>query len=215
MRTPYPSRPLALRIALALVALLMVAAMILTGCARSGRDPPADPGAQRTMLSEGYSMLYADATKIDRLELVLYLKFESREFNEVITAISEQGGRLKQDLERLAAEYPGLRIDLVPLPEMERRKRIAIGRDRVLEFMPFAGSSRVDYERTMLIGMTKCAESRKPFVRRHGGRGARSGAQAIPARFGAALRAPVAAGPGPARARALPAGVLAMAGVPR
>jgi hypothetical protein len=147
-------RPLILRLVFGVVALIMVAALILVGCSRSGRDPVTRLSAQREMLSEGYSLLYADATKIDRVELVLYVKAESQEFNTVITAISAYGEELKEDLERLAADYPGVRIDLVPLPEMEQRKRFAIGQDRVLQFIPFGGDGRVEYERTMLISLS-------------------------------------------------------------
>lgn len=149
-------RPFVVSVVLALLALAVVAALELTGC--SGGDASPEPGAglnaQRTMLSEGYSLLYADATKIDRVELVLYVKVESQEFNDVITAVSAYGNALKHELERVARDYPGVRIDLEPLPEMERRKRFAIAKDRMFEFAPLGGSRRLDYERTMLIGLS-------------------------------------------------------------
>lgn len=147
-------RPMILRLVFGMIALVMVAALILVGCSRDAREPGKRLSQQRTMLSEGYSLLYADATKIDRVELVLYLKAESQEFNNLITAVSAYGGELKHHLERVAADYPGVRIDLVPLPEMERRKRFAIGRDRVLQFIPFGGGGRMEYERTMLISLS-------------------------------------------------------------
>jgi hypothetical protein len=149
-------RPLILRIAFALVALVMVAALIVTGC--SGKDtasaPVAGLSAQRTVLSEGYSLLYIDASHIDLVDLVLYVKVESQEFNDLITEISHYGGELKKDLERIARDYPGVRIDLKPLPEMETRKRFAVGKDRAIRFAPLVGHSRLEYERTMLISMS-------------------------------------------------------------
>jgi hypothetical protein len=134
-------------------ALLPLAAVIVTGC--TGADTaPAGLSAQRAMLSEGYSLMYDDATKLKRVNLVLYVKAESQEFNDLITAISAYGGELKKDLERIARDYPGVRIDLDPLPEMERRKRFAVGMDRAFEFAPLGGRSRLDYERTMLISLS-------------------------------------------------------------
>ena len=149
-------RPFVLRVVFALVALVMVAALILTGCSGSeaARAPVTGLSAQRAMLSEGYSLLHADAAKLDTLELALYVKVESQEFNDFITAVSTYGDELKHDLERIARDYPGVRIDLEPLPEMEKRKRFAIGKDRMLEFAPLGGRSRLDYERTMLISLS-------------------------------------------------------------
>lgn len=154
--TEISPRPLVLRLIFAGIALIIVAALVLAGCSRSdaGRDPAARLGAQRAMLSEGYSLLYADATKIDRVELVLYVKTETQDFNDVVTAISTYGGELKLELERIARDYPGVRIDLEALPEMEVRKRYALGKDRLVQFAPLASHSPREYERTMLIALS-------------------------------------------------------------
>lgn len=132
--------------------------VLLVLVAVAGCDPraekPADLGAQRTMLSEGYSMLHADASQLGRVDALLYVKFESQALDEVLTAISRFGDDLSADLERIARDYPAVRIDLKPLPEMETRKRFAIGKDRALRFVPLiGGGSRMEYERTMLMGM--------------------------------------------------------------
>ena len=107
---------------------------------------------QRLMLSAGYSMLYKDASTLDLAELILYVKVESEAMEEVITAVAEVGGRLKKDLERIAKDYPGVRIDLDPLPEMEKRKRAALAKDRARYFAPVVGHGGREYERTVLIG---------------------------------------------------------------
>jgi hypothetical protein len=140
------------------VRLALIAALALAAAACSRSDATAEPvakaSAQRTMLSEGYSLLYTDASHIGLIDLVLYVKIESQGFNDVITEISAYGGELKQDLERIAKDYPGVRIDLKPLPEMETRKRFAIGKDRAIRFAPFSGHSQLEYERTMLISLS-------------------------------------------------------------
>ena len=107
---------------------------------------------QRLMLSEGYSLLYRDASNLDLAELILYVKAESEAMNKVVTAVAEVGGLMKKDLERIAKDYPGVRIDLDPLPEMEKRKRAAITKDRARYFAPIVGHGGREYERTVLLG---------------------------------------------------------------
>jgi len=149
------------------VAVLPALAALAAGChpAEADHDKAAAQGAQRQMLSEGYSLLYTDATKIDRLKLALYVKAESEEFNAVITEISRYGDTLEKDLERVARDYPGVRIDLHPLPEMETRKRSALGRDRARRFAPLSGRSRLEYERTMLIGLAGALDHERHLCR--------------------------------------------------
>ena len=107
---------------------------------------------QRLMLSEGYSMLYKDASNLDLTQLILYMKVESEAMDKVVTAVGEFGDQLKKDLEKIAKDYPGVRIDLDPLPEMEKRKRAAIAKDRARYFAPVIGHGGREYERTVLIG---------------------------------------------------------------
>ncbi|HTU64734.1 MAG TPA: hypothetical protein VMF52_02185 [Steroidobacteraceae bacterium] len=142
----------------------IVAASLITGCATSKTAPkqpaarpeaaPAKPqslGKQRQMLSEGYSMLYHDAGTLDLSELILYVKLESDSMHAVVTAISSYGDELKKDLEKIARDYPGVRIDLQPLPEIELRKRKAIAKDRMKDFAPVVGKGGREYERTILL----------------------------------------------------------------
>lgn len=127
---------------------------LASGCATSPathKHPRLDE--QRTMLSEGYSMLYHDVGNLDLADLILLVKKESDAMHDVITAASELGGDLKKDLERIAKDYPGVRIDLDPLPEMEKRKRAAISKDRVKYFAPVVGHGGREYERTVLVAL--------------------------------------------------------------
>ncbi|MGQ0696850.1 MAG: hypothetical protein ACT4PZ_01275 [Panacagrimonas sp.] len=131
---------------------IVLVCLMVAGCANAENEDPVN--AQRLMLNEGYSLLYADAEKLDLAKLILYVKAESQEFEEVVRAISEVGEDVKNDLERIAKEYPGVRIDLDPLPEMEKRKRKAIGKDRAREFAPIVGRGGREYERTVLISFS-------------------------------------------------------------
>lgn len=132
---------------------LLMAGVAATGCAHldSSSKQHSDLSKQRRMLSEGYSMLYDDAGKLDFAELILYVKAESKPVHEVVSAAAELGDRLKKDLVRISKEYPGVRIDLDPLPEIEKRKRVAIAKDRARYFAPVIGHGGREYERTVLI----------------------------------------------------------------
>jgi hypothetical protein len=120
--------------------------------ARADHAKAPDLGQQRRMLSEGYSMLYQDAGNLDLSELILYVKVESEAMHNMVTEVADFGGQVKKDLERIAKEYPGVRIDLDPLPEMEKRKRAAISKDRARYFAPVIGHGGREYERTVLLG---------------------------------------------------------------
>jgi hypothetical protein len=122
--------------------------------AEADREKAPDLSKQRLMLSEGYSLLYRDAANLDLSELILYVKVESEKVNEIVTTLAEFGGELKHDLERIAKDYPGVRIDLDPLPEMEKRKRTALGKDRARYFAPVIGHGGREYERTVLIAFS-------------------------------------------------------------
>ena len=106
---------------------------------------------QRRELSEGYSLLYREAAALDGAELILYVKAESEAMHAVVVAASDVGEQIKKDLERIARDYPGVRIDLDPLPEMEKRKRKAIAKDRAHYFAPVVGHGGREYERAVLI----------------------------------------------------------------
>jgi len=144
---------------------ILLLAGLAAGCANMDKEPKAtgakaesdqakapDLSKQRLMLSEGYSMLYKDASNLDLSELILHVKAESEAMHKVVTAIAEVGGQMKKDLERIARDYPGVRIDLDPLPEMEKRKRAAIAKDRAKYFAPVIGHGGREYERTVLTG---------------------------------------------------------------
>lgn len=96
-------------------------------------------------------MLYKDAGSLDLAELILYVKVESEAMHEVVSAVAEAGGQLTKDLERIAKEHRGVRINLDPLPEIEKRKRAAIAKDRARYFAPIIGHGGREYERTVLL----------------------------------------------------------------
>lgn len=138
------------------VALTIVWSSLVTGCAVTGgkESDHAHLGKQRRALSEGYSLLYQDATKLDAMDLILLVKAESDSTKKIVTSVAEVGDDVKKDLERIAKDYPGVKIDLDPLPEMEKRKRAAIAKERAKYFAPVVGHGGREYERTVLIALS-------------------------------------------------------------
>lgn len=142
---------------------MLLLANLLAGCAgmttksQAAAKPAAErtkapvPSQQRQMLNDGYSMLYEDAGNLDLAEFILYVKVESEAVDGIVTAVAQLGGELKKQLEQVAKDYPGVRIDLDPLPEIEKRKRAALGKDRARYFAPVIGHGGREYERTVLI----------------------------------------------------------------
>ncbi|MEZ4282323.1 MAG: hypothetical protein R3F21_22185 [Myxococcota bacterium] len=138
----------------------------LCGCA-AGEPPDAARGtsasrthaqapeldAERLALSEGYSLLYRDSSHLDRIDLLLYAKSESDRVEVLVEDVADFAATLKARLEQIDRDYPGVRIDLDPLPEMEERKRRSIALERAGEFAPIVGRGGVAYERTVLIGL--------------------------------------------------------------
>jgi hypothetical protein len=102
-------------------------------------------------LSEGYSKLYAAAGKLDLTDLVLYVKSSPANVDAIIKDAAEFGDELKKELERIARDYPGVRIDIVVLPEIEKRARVALAKDLAVQFAPVVGKGGKEYERTVLI----------------------------------------------------------------
>lgn len=137
--------------------LTILLATLTAGCAHVAepRDKTATKAPklskERQVLSEGYSLLYQDARKFDASDLVLLVKAESNAMKKLVTSVAEMGDEMTKDLERIAKAYPGVRIDLDALPEMEKRKRLAVGLTRAKEFAPVVGKGGREYERTVLL----------------------------------------------------------------
>ena len=138
-----------------LLTLLLVG--LSAGCAHVAepRDKTATKAPklskERQVLSEGYSLLYQDAQKFDASDLVLLVKAESDSMKKLVNSVADVGDKMTKDLQRIAKDYPGVRIDLDPLPEMEKRKRKAVAVSRAKEFAPVVGKGGREYERTVLL----------------------------------------------------------------
>ncbi|MEZ5566560.1 MAG: hypothetical protein R3F24_14115 [Gammaproteobacteria bacterium] len=141
---------------------LLILSLLVAGCSTLDTRPGLD--AERQMLSEGYSLLRHDAQTLARIKLILYVKFESDDFQALIERSSAFGEQLGADLDRIARDYPGVRVDLDPLPELEKRKRLATGMDKAIASAPVVGRSGDAYERTVLISLANGLNQERHLV---------------------------------------------------
>jgi len=137
------------------VAVIVITVLMVSGCALFGTQ---DEGASeqqgeftRQELNEGYSLLYAAASSLSNTDKAFYVKFESDRVEQVIGGVSDYAGELKSDLERIAKDYPAVKIDLQPLPVMEQRKRASITKDTLKSLAPVVGKSGPAFERKLLL----------------------------------------------------------------
>ena len=146
-------------------ALVIGLAGLVGGCATSLQKPEAQADAQsqqlqprpkanaqdqRTILNEGYSMLYSDLDNLSKVGLIFLVKSEAQPVNEVTTAVTEYADALKSTLDRVARDYPAVNIKLEPLPVIEQRTHTAMGKERVLSFAPIVGLTGESFDRRVL-----------------------------------------------------------------
>jgi hypothetical protein len=130
--------------------LLVAVATLLGACAGGGQSKSDDPRQTRRIHAEGDSLLYSDLKALDRAELLLYIKEESDDVDKMATGISDFAAGVRKDLERLSKAYPAARIDLDPMPEIEKRKRASMMKDRVKDYAPLIGKTGKPFERSLL-----------------------------------------------------------------
>jgi hypothetical protein len=136
---------------------LLIAHALLAGCASLGNgsspkiEDAADRRANRDALNAGYSLLYDSASSLSDVQKVFYIKVESDPVERVIGEISDYAAALQADLERIAQDYPAVRIDLDPLPELEKRKRESISSDTRKSLAPLVGKTGTAFERKLLL----------------------------------------------------------------
>ena len=136
---------------------IVACAIVVTGglgaCALNPTAGPTQAPAKRdnALLNDGYSLLYATVSGLRFSDDLLLVKFESDRLEKVIKDVSGYADTLKADLERVAKNYPAVRIDLKPLPEIEVEKRDAVNKDRLLSIAPVVGRSGPAFERTLLL----------------------------------------------------------------
>lgn len=135
--------------ALPLVIRSLLAGLLLAGAGAAAAD--GHDALPQRQLNYGYAALYNAARGLRHSDKIFLVKLESGPCQAVVEGLSDAMARIADDLEKMAAADPELRLDDEGLPEIERRKRDAVTRDRLLSFKPITGRTGANFERTLLL----------------------------------------------------------------
>ena|ERR1700733_3408912 len=130
-------------------------AMLLTlaACSHLGdsKKPPPDRNAPRAQLSIGYSLLYQEADGIPKLKWILMFKDKPEEMGQLTNDLVSYYQQLADTMQKLAKQYPAMRIDVAAMSEIEGDERKAIGTDLAKDFAPLIGKTGIEFEREALL----------------------------------------------------------------
>jgi hypothetical protein len=133
----------------------ITAALFLTLAACSQlndtRKPAPDKTAPRAQLSIGYSLIYQEADGIPKLKWILMFKDKPEEMARVTNDLMSYYKQLADTMEKLSKQFPGMRIDVTAMSEIEADERKAIGADLAKDFAPLMGKTGVPFEREALL----------------------------------------------------------------
>jgi hypothetical protein len=134
---------------------LLAPALLLTVAACSqlndASKAPPDKNAPRAQLSIGYSLLYQEADGIPKLKWILMFKDKPEEMGRVTSDLVGYYQQLAETMRKLSKQYPGMRIDVAAMSEIEGDERKAIGEDTAKDFAPVVGKTGIEFEREALL----------------------------------------------------------------
>jgi hypothetical protein len=148
IKTPYaPLRLSPIR----LVAIALFLSLAACSQLSDTRKPAPDKNAPRARLSIGYSLLYQEADGIPKLKWILMFKDKPEEMGRVTNDLVSYYKQLADTMEKLSKQFPGMRIDVTAMSEIEADERKAIGADLAKDFAPLTGKTGVAFEREALL----------------------------------------------------------------
>jgi uncharacterized membrane-anchored protein YhcB (DUF1043 family) len=118
---------------------------------RDTGKPAPDRNAPRAQLSIGYSLLYQEADGIPKLKWILMFKDKPEEMGRLTNDLVNYYQHLADTMQRLSSEFPGMRIDVAAMSEIEADERKAIGADLARDLAPLVGKTGVAFEREALL----------------------------------------------------------------
>jgi hypothetical protein len=137
-----------------LIGFLATASLLaLVACSHlsDSRKPTPDKRAPRAQLSIGYSLLYQEADGIPKLKWIFMFKDKPEEMGRLTSDLVTYYQQLADTMQRLSKQYPGMRIDVAPMSDIEADARKAIGEDLAKDFAPLIGKTGIEFEREALL----------------------------------------------------------------
>lgn len=124
----------------------------------------AAPHEARQQLSIGYSLLYQEAKGIPKLDWLLSFKSKDEAMSQVTEALMKYYKGLAERLEKLAGQFPALRLDAKIMSDIEAEERKSMGTDQAKSFAPIAGKTGVPLEREALITFRSALDEQRHLV---------------------------------------------------
>lgn len=150
-RGPDDSGSFRIAILRAFATALLLTAVAACSHVSGNTKPTPDKKAPRAQLSIGYSLLYQEADGIPKLKWILMFKDKTEEMARVTNDLVSYYQQLADTMRRLSKQYPGMRIDVTPMSEIEGDTRKAIGEDLAKDLAPVIGKTGVKFEREALL----------------------------------------------------------------
>ena len=151
---PPSGRARLMRVSLASTAVLLTLAAcshLTPGDKAPQAQAQKEQGGSRAQLSIGYSLLYQEADGIPKLKWILLFKKTPGEMGRVTDELMTYYEQLAETMRRLAKLYPGMRIDVPAMSQIETEERKSLGEDLAKDFAPLVGKTGVSFEREALL----------------------------------------------------------------
>lgn len=142
-----------------LPAIVSVLLITVSGTFFSASATAKNKPDQQQILNEGYSILYSGVSGLSRTDLLLDVKLESDATDKLVSDIADYLTELDSGLQKIAQENPGIRLDLKPLPAIERKTQSAATEARIKSFAPVTGRTGPGFERTLLLTLSGALNS--------------------------------------------------------
>jgi hypothetical protein len=118
----------------------------------------------RQQLSIGYSLLYQEAKGIPKLDWLLAFKSKDAAMSQVTEGLMTYYKGLADRLERLARQYPAVKLDSKTMSDIEAEERKALGTDEAKNFAPLVGKTGTPLEREALILFRSALDEQRHLV---------------------------------------------------
>ena len=137
---------------LPLLAGVLLAACVLTGCQSPKAGPPSGGSAAQSTRNNCYSLLHQLLDEQKDVSLLRFIKFERSDVKQLVKRIATTSGTGAKLLEAFAKDDPTIRLDDIRLPPGELAARDAIASTKEKELLGQTGDT---FELTLLLTQTE------------------------------------------------------------
>ena len=140
------------KINLPLLAVMLLAACVLTGCQSPKAKLPAESGAAPTTRNNCYSLLHQLLDDQKNVSVLRFIKREQSDVKNLVKKIATTSGTGAKLLEKFAKHDPAIKLDDIGLPPGETATRDAIAATKQKELLSQTGD---EFELTLLLTQTE------------------------------------------------------------